>query len=61
MPPKLTLGEDQVSVHLHLEDAPRRRYQLDLRVGEFALELGRQTGGPWLVISDYAVLDDDLH
>ena len=61
MSPELPLGEDQISVHLHLEDAPRRRRQLDLRVGKFALELGRQTGGPWLVVSDYAVFDRDLH
>jgi len=55
------LGEDDPAVHRHLEDPSGGWDQLDVGVGPFPAELGRQTGGPWLVISDDAVLDRDTH
>src|SRR5512147_1216747 len=59
--PKGLFGEDQVSVHRDLEDAAGRGHQAHLGVGQFLLQLSRQTGGSRLVISDDAVLDDDPH
>ena len=46
---------------MHLEASPTRGNQLDLGVRVLAANLGRQTDGPWLVVSDLAVLDGDLH
>jgi hypothetical protein len=59
--PHLLLGEEQVSVHRHLEHAPGGRCQLDLDAGEVLLQLSRQTGGSWLVVSNDAVFDPDAH
>ena len=57
VPPAGLLGEDQLAVDLDLEHAAGRGDQPDLGVGEGLLQLGRQTGGPGLVVSDDAVLD----
>jgi hypothetical protein len=61
MPPEGKLGEDQGPVHRHFERAAGRLHQADVRFGERLLELGRQTGSPWLVVSNDAVFDRDLH
>jgi hypothetical protein len=55
------LGEEQLAIEGDLEDAARTRDQGDLERGEFLPELGRQTGGPGLIVSDDAVLDRQLH
>ncbi len=55
------LGEEQPAVHDHLEHAARRLEQLHLGVRERATELGRQTGGPGLVVSNDAVFDRNAH
>jgi len=54
------LGVDQVAVQDHLEDAAGGRDQLGVQI-ELVLELGRQTGGDGLVVSDLAVFDGELH
>jgi hypothetical protein len=55
------LGKHQLPVHHDLEYPAGGRDQLDLRLGKRLLDLGRQTGGPRLIVSDDAVLDGDLH
>jgi hypothetical protein len=57
------LGEDEHVVLLHLEAASIGRDQeqgLDVAL-ETLEQLFRQTDGPWLVVSDRAVADLDLH
>lgn len=49
------------SVTHNLEAAAGRSDELQLGVRKFALELGRQTGGPGLVVSNATVLDGDFH
>ena len=61
MSAELRLLEYRLVVPLHLEAATAGRNQLDARVGKRAPDLGRQTGGPWLVASNGAVLDGDRH
>jgi hypothetical protein len=61
MPPAGLLGEDELPVHLDLEHPTRRRDEAHVRVREGLLQLGRQTGGPRLVVSDDAILDRHLH
>jgi hypothetical protein len=59
--PALTLfREDELSVDLDLEDAV---FALDEACvcSELAAELGRQPGGTWLVVSNDAILDRDVH
>ena len=55
------LGKHQVTVEYHLEDATRGLDQLHVRVGIRLVNLGRQTGGPWLVASNTAVFDRYPH
>jgi hypothetical protein len=55
------LGEDAVAVYLHFEDPAGGFDKLDLGIREGATDLGRQTGGPGLVISDDAEFDSDSH
>ena len=57
----ILLGEDEISIDRHLEHAARSLDQFDLGVGVLPLNLGRQTGGPWSVVSDCAILDTDFH
>jgi hypothetical protein len=59
--PESLFREHQVAVHGYLEDATGGGHQPDLGVGYFLLQLGRQTGGSGLVVSDDAVFDDDPH
>lgn len=61
MPPGSLLGEDQLSIHRHLEQAPGRLHQAHLCLWKHLFQLSRQTGGPGLVVSDYAILDRDKH
>ncbi len=61
MAAELTLGKDQITVEQDLIDATRRLDQLHLGVGVGLVNLGRQTGGPWLVASNTAVFDRYLH
>jgi len=56
----LPLGEDELAVHLDLEDAARPLDELRLDA-ELLLDLCRQTGGARIVVSDGAVLDRDGH
>ena len=48
-------------VHFYLEHAAGRLYQLHVSVGVGFADLGRQTGGPGLVVSDDAVFDRHTH
>jgi hypothetical protein len=54
-------GEHPTTVHIDLEHAARRLGHLDLGVRKGAPNLGRQTGGPGLVVSDDAVFDGHEH
>ena len=55
------LGENATTIDLHFEHAARRLDQLHVGVGVGLADLGRQTGGPWLVVSNDAVFDRDAH
>ncbi len=61
VPAKGSLGIEQVAVYLDFEPPTGRFYQAQFRVRIVLLQLGRQTGGPWLVVSDYAVFDGYQH
>lgn len=61
MAPEGALGEHQGLVDSHLKRAPRGRDEVHDGLREGLLQLGRQTGGPRLVVSNYAVFDRDLH
>jgi hypothetical protein len=54
------LGEDQPAVGDDVEDAAIALQELRLDA-ERLPDVGRQTGGPWQIVSAYAVLDGDLH
>jgi hypothetical protein len=58
---ELSLGKDQITVEDDLVDTTGRLDQLDLGVGVGLVNLGRQTGGPWLVASNTAVFNRYLH
>jgi hypothetical protein len=55
------LGEEGTPIHLDFKYPARRLDQLDFRLRERRPNLGRQTGGPWLVVSDDAELDGHAH
>ena len=55
------LGENATAIDLHFEHAARRLDQLHVGVRVGLADFGRQTGGPWLVVSDDAVFDGDTH
>ena len=55
-----SLGENQLSVDGDLEHAAVGGDQLAIGT-QALLELGRQTGGPWLVVSFAAVFDSNFH
>ena len=61
MPSCLFLGEEEVAVHHDFENAAGRGGQLDLDAGEMLLQLSRQTGGSWLVVSNDAEFDANSH
>jgi hypothetical protein len=55
------LGEDPAPIHVHLEHASGGLDQAHVGIGEGISDFGRQTGGPWFVVSDDAVFDGDGH
>jgi hypothetical protein len=55
----VVLGEQQLTIEPHLEGAARALLEAGSN-GETAFDLGRQTGGARLVVSDDAIVDDDL-
>jgi hypothetical protein len=57
----LPLREDKQTIGHDLEDPAGAFDKPDRQVGKTLLELGRQPGGPWLIVSDDAVGDLDLH
>lgn len=61
MASELRLLEHGMAVSLHLEASATGWDHLHSRIRECRLDLGRQTGGPWFVASDRAVLDGDDH
>lgn len=61
MPADRLFREHQLIVHRDLESAAAGRNHLDRHGVECVLELGRQPGGPGLVVSLNAVLDRNLH
>jgi hypothetical protein len=61
VPVQLRFPEDVGAVPRHLEATAARRNQLDVGVRMLLADLGRQTDGPWLVVSKRAVFDRDLH
>jgi hypothetical protein len=61
VPAQSPLGEHELTVHRDFVYPARGLDELDVGVLERFLDLGRQTGSPWLVTSDPAVLDRDAH
>ena len=61
MPADLRLLEDRLAVARHLEASAAGWLQRNGRRRKLLLQLGRQTDGPWLVASNGAVLDFDIH
>jgi hypothetical protein len=61
MPAKRPLGEHQAAIDRHFEHPAGRGDQAHVGIGPRLLELGRQTGGSRLVVSDNAVFDDGAH
>jgi hypothetical protein len=61
VPAKLGLLEDWLIFEQYLEASAARRHHFDFRVGEALSDLVRQTGGSWLIVSNHAVFDTDLH
>ena len=59
--PGLRLLEDRRAVHHDFEAPAARGDERHLGVRVLRLELRRQTGGAWFVVSDRAVFDRDLH
>jgi hypothetical protein len=59
-PPRFALGVDERPVDHDVEDAAGALRELRLDP-ERLFQLGRQTGGPRLVVSDDAVGDLDVH
>jgi hypothetical protein len=58
--PERTLREDKVTIHDDLEYTVRTLDEA--RQGsELPVQFGRQPGGPWLVVSNDAVFDRDVH
>ena len=58
---ELRLLEDRLAVVHYLEPSLPRRDQLHVGPGVLLPDFGRQTDGPWLVVSKRAVLDRDGH
>ncbi len=53
-------GEDLFVPDADIEDSAAAADEAGFQP-QLVFDLGRQTGGPWLVISNRAVLDRDLH
>ena len=61
MPAEREFREDHHTVNTDFERSSRAMDQFDRRVGELRLDLGRQTGGPGLGVSNHTILNSDLH
>jgi hypothetical protein len=61
VPPSLVLRKHQVAIDRDIEYAPGRLYQAHFGLRVLLPDLGRQTDGPWLVVSGDAVLDAHAH
>jgi hypothetical protein len=61
MPAHRAFGKNQLPVHRDLEGPAGGFPEFDLRLGKVLLELGGQTGRPWLITSNDAVFDADMH
>jgi|ERR1051325_9461266 hypothetical protein len=61
VPLQRLLGKHPAAVHLDFEHAAGGLDELDLGVREGLADLGRQTGSPWLVVSNDAEFDRDSH
>jgi len=55
------LREQQLAVHAHLEDATGGLLELVLGIGPSLLQLGHQTGGSGLVVSNDAIFNAYAH
>jgi hypothetical protein len=58
---ELRFLEDRGAVAMHLETSAFRRNERDLGLGKLGANLGRQTDGPWFVVSKRAVFDGNGH
>jgi hypothetical protein len=61
VPAETELGEHRGTADRDFKRAARRLDQPDVRVRKTLAQLGRQTGGPRIVVSDDAVLNPDNH
>ena len=61
MAPQRPLREHEHAILRYFEDATTPLEQLHGCIGERLPNLGRQTGGPWFVVSNDAVADRDVH
>ena len=61
MAPERPLGKHEHAVFRHFKDATTPLEDLDRRLGIRLSDLGRQTGGPWFVVSNDAIADRDVH
>ena len=61
MTTELGLPENRIITEKHFEAAAESRSHLDFGVGKAASDFVRQTGGAWLIVSNHAVFDRDLH
>jgi hypothetical protein len=61
MAPERALREHEHAVPGNFEHAATPLHQLDGSVWKCISNLGRQTGGPGLVVSNDAVADRDVH
>ena len=55
------LGEDAAPVDVDFENAAGGLNQPHFSMRKGAADFGRQTGGPWFVVSNDAVFDCDGH
>ena len=58
---ELRFLEDRSAIAMHLEASAFRRNKCDLGFGKRGANLGRQTDGPWFVVSKRAVFDGNGH
>ena len=59
--PELFLGEEERVVEAHLEDPAAGGEEPHLGVRELLAKRGRQTDGPWFVVSDRTEFDGQAH
>jgi hypothetical protein len=58
--PFLVLRKEELAVHGHVENAASAVDE-DGIDSEFLLDGGRETRSPWLIVSNHAILDGDVH